>query len=254
MASSSSSTTTLTDHDENGNAISLDACPICGSSPVQNEVCPASCGSLEGLFTTQDDDLLRRCPSRTFAYDWANGYVAPFLGVDEDAAKRALLAAGIRKEDSLVDLGCGDGRICGMACEIMDAAKADGFDLDEELIGKARKRANDMDATKRPSFYVQDLFQVPLDSYTVITMFLLPQTTETLVSKLHQELLSGKNCRVISFGWPIKGLGEPASSWVDNNSNDDNKCNSKGAVDRWFLYNKDSLEGERMEYLRHGQG
>ena len=96
-------------------------CPFCGASPVVNETCPGSCGSLEGV---PCGEAPRK--SRVFGFDWANGFVAPFLAINTQAALAALQAANVSSEDFLVDLGCGDGRICRVAASELGAKMAVG--------------------------------------------------------------------------------------------------------------------------------
>jgi ribosomal protein L11 methylase PrmA len=139
-------------------------------------------------------------------------------------------------EDNVVDLGCGDGRVCQAACAL-GASSATGFDLDEELIQKANYLANEMSIAeeRRPKFVVKDLFTVKLNEYSVICMFLLPNTMDKLVPKLLAQV-SSRSLRIISFGWPIPGLGEPAAC-----------CRGMAdstATERWFLYTQDQIEAE----------
>eukprot|EP00986_Skeletonema_menzelii_P009392 scaffold4266_cov139-Skeletonema_menzelii.AAC.16 len=197
-------------------------CPICGAGPVLDETCPATCGSLEGTLPSDVDRS-----SRTFGFDWGKGFVAPFLGIDHQTAKDALMAAQVSKNDSVVDLGCGDGRVCIAACLL--GADGTGYDLDENLITKAKSLADEMDSSstgKRPKFDVKDLFEVDLDQFTIICTFLLPETMDRLVPTLLVELSKGS--RIISFGWQVHGLGEPLAC-----------CRGKAdstATERWFLY------------------
>lgn len=213
-------------------------CPICGASPIHDQTCPASCGSLEGLLPS---DVERG--SRTFGFDWSNGFVAPFLGIDHQTAKDALIAAEVSSEsdDNVVDLGCGDGRVCVAACTL-GASSATGFDLDEDLIQKANSLADEMSIAeeRRPKFVVKDLFTVELREYSVICMFLLPNTMDRLAPKLKllaAERVSNRSRRIITFGWPIAGLGEPSAC-----------CRGRAdstATERWFLYTQDQIEAEQ---------
>ena len=159
---------------------------------------------------------------------WANGFVAPFLGIDQQTATVALKAAKVSKGDKVVDLGCGDGRVCIAACSM--GADGIGFDLDEDLIKKAKSLSIEMptETEKKPTFHVNDLFAVDLNGFSVICMFLLPETMDLLVPKLLVALSKGS--RIISFGWSIPRLGEPTSC-----------CRGKvdsTAVKRWFLYTR----------------
>ena len=211
-------------------------CPICGDSPIHDQTCPASCGSLEGILPS---DVERG--SRTFGFDWSNGFVAPFLGIDHETAKDALIAAEVSSDDNVVDLGCGDGRVCLAACTL-GASSATGFDLDEDLIQKANEFADEMSIAgeRRPNFVVKDLFTVDLNEYSVICMFLLPNTMDRLVPKLIAAAQVTNKCRrIISFGWKIPGLGEPAACCRGRADRDST------ATERWFLYTQDQIEAER---------
>ena len=210
---------------------SIIKCPICGEGPVIDETCPAACGSLEGILPS-DVDRMKKAP--TFCYDWANGYVAPFVGVNKQTANDALMAANVSENDKVVDLGCGDGRVCIAACLI--GADATGFDLDSDLIAKAKTLADEMLVLShyetRPKFEVKDLFEVDnLNQFTVICMFLLPETLDRLAPRLLIEMTKGS--RIISFGWQVPGLGEPRAF-----------CRGKAdsnATERWYLYTQNGL-------------
>ena len=197
-------------------------CPICGAGPVLDETCPATCGSLEGILQSDVDRT-----SRTFGFDWGKGFVAPFLGIDHQAAKDALMAAQVSENDRVVDLGCGDGRVCIAACLL--GADATGYDLDEDLITQAVSLADGMDVSstgKRPMFGVKDLFEVDLGQFTIICTFLLPETMDQLLPALLVEM--SKGTRIISFGWQVPGLGELLACCRGNADST--------ATERWFLY------------------
>jgi len=213
-------------------------CPLCGATPVFDETCPGKCGSLEGFF---DDEDIRdgrgmiqesRRSRRLFGFDWANGFAAPFLGVCVTAATNALQSAGVGQGDAVVDLGCGDGRICRVASVL--GAKATGYDLDEMLIRRAREQDKSADEKKSdhsattvsPEYFVGDLFQVDLAPFSVISMFLLPETTssEKLLPKLKSAL--ERDARIISFGWKIPELGKPQSQCTETTL----------TTSRWFVY------------------
>ena len=197
-------------------------CPICGTGPVLDETCPATCGSLEGILQSDVDRT-----SRTFGFDWGKGFVAPFLGINHQVAKDALMAAQVSENDRVVDLGCGDGRVCIAACLL--GADATGYDLDGDLVTHAMSLADEMDISstgKRPKFHVKDLFEVDLGQFSVICTFLLPETMDRLLPTLLVEL--SKESRVISFGWEVPGLGDPLACCRGNADST--------ATERWFLY------------------
>jgi hypothetical protein len=239
-------------------------CPVCGAKPVVEDTCPKDCGSLEGMIRmtraqghhhddVENDDNHKYKPSRLFGYDWASGFVAPFLGVSETAGRNALQAAKLTEKDSVVDLGSGDGRICRIACEL--GVRATGYDLDEGLIYQALNynnterichRNDDNDKTKDiappprqspvPKYFVGDLFEVALEPFSVITMFLLPETTTKLATKLKSAL--AREVRIVSFGWQIPELGIPSLQYDRENE----KASSQiKLVSRWFVYSTKPL-------------
>ena len=87
--------------------------------------------------------------SRTFAFDWAGGYVAPFSGQDgarfvtPPAVIACLLEYVLQDrgpaDTKLVDLGSGDGQICIAAAE--RGARALGIELSAELVASATATA-----------------------------------------------------------------------------------------------------------------
>ena len=209
-------------------------CPFCGASPVVDETCPGSCGSLEGT------ELVAHERRRLFGYDWAQGYVAPFLGIDRHAVSQALTAAAVTAADVLVDLGSGDGRICRVAAADYGAT-AVGYELDAALLQQARD-AN-VDFIHQVSFHRQDLLTVNLQSYSVVTVFLLPETLDRLAHSFRTVLERGG--RVVSFGWKIHKLGEPSYQHdkkfcsVSNTTDGASSSSSNdygGLLTSWFVY------------------
>ena len=216
---------------------------------------------MEGLFVGDDDTasstlLLRKPTARLFGFDWSGGYCAPFLGIHVQAAHDALDAAAVTAQDQLVDLGCGDGRICWAATQRYGAT-AVGVDLDATLIQQAATNHGPCDVS--PTFRVQDLFEVDLEPFTVVTLFLLPETLQRLAPRLQTVL--ERSGRVVSFGWNIPLLGKPvaqslpSSSTTGRNSNekqspkndddddddDDEEEDYNGLLKLWYVYGPASL-------------
>eukprot|EP00977_Amphora_coffeiformis_P020934 scaffold8649_cov185-Amphora_coffeaeformis.AAC.5 len=221
-------------------------CPFCGAFPVQDDdICPGtpSCGSLEGI--TRNEELLARPPRRLFGYDWARGYVAPFLGVHRGVISEALAAAAVTASDVLVDLGSGDGRICHAAAAAEFGATAVGVELDPALLQQARDALmahHPPNVQRRVSFRRQDLLTVHLKEFSVVTVFLLPETLERLVPRFRTMLQRGG--RIVSFGWKIHKLGEPSYQHTDDTEAKKLSSSAKGSNDdtysglltSWFVY------------------
>ncbi|MFM2130182.1 MAG: hypothetical protein RL477_1728 [Pseudomonadota bacterium] len=78
------------------------------------------------------------------------------------------------KEDYVMDLGSGDGRIVNYAVSKF-GARGHGIDLNEGLVKIANDNARRAGIADRAKFYVRDLFKEDLSKATVITMYLLPE-------------------------------------------------------------------------------
>jgi hypothetical protein len=87
------------------------------------------------------------------------------------------------KDDYVMDLGSGDGRIVNYAVSHF-GARGHGIDLNEGLVKVANARAKSAGIADRAKFYVRDLFKEDLSKASVITMYLLPEVMMQLRPKL----------------------------------------------------------------------
>eukprot|EP00959_Pyramimonas_sp_CCMP1952_P475470 9504185-Pyramimonas_sp.AAC.2 len=80
-------------------------------------------------------------PKRLFCYDWANGFLSPFVASAESTVKRILKTVrepsvdlvNLKADDIVYDLGCGDGRFLIAAAQGYNC-RGIGIDLDEGII------------------------------------------------------------------------------------------------------------------------
>ena len=125
-----------------------------------------------------------------------------FLPSAADVADRMLELAGVTVDDVVYDLGCGDGRI------VIRAAKRFGaqgvcVELDPGLVARSRAAADTAGVRDRIRFVRGDLFAVPLEGGTVVTLYLSPALNARLRPKLLRELRPG--ARVVSHNF---GMGD----------------------------------------------
>merc|ERR1712139_403430 len=110
----------------------------------------------------------------------------PFVGSPPHVVEAALNLADLSSDDVLLDLGCGDGRLCVAAAE--RGARAVGFDISHKRVDMARLRAEKSgeEVSNLCSFDVIDVlhedFAIPED-VTVIYIFSSP----ALVAKLQRK-------------------------------------------------------------------
>lgn len=126
----------------------------------------------------------------------AGPYVpTPTVIVDE-----MLKLGDIRRDDFVVDLGSGDGRIVITAAERY-GARGLGVDIDPALVDLANENARRAGVADRVRFEKQDLFATSLADATVVTVYLLPHTVTQLVEKLRGEMPAG--ARVVSHDYAL---------------------------------------------------
>ncbi len=132
--------------------------------------------------------------------------------------------ARVGPEDTLIDLGSGDGRVVVTAAK--RGAKALGVDLDRVLLTQARQLAERERVAERATFREQNLFETDLSSATVVTSYLLPEIN----LKLRPKILALKpGTRVVAHDYhmgdwlpdrrddiavPEKKVGNPGVSYV----------------------------------------
>ena len=131
----------------------------------------------------------------TFGQD---GKDVEWVPTPEELIDTMLRMADVTATDRVIDLGSGDGRLVIAAAKI--GAQALGVEYDPALVQFSKGLAQDEGVDSKASFIEADLFTVPLDDATVITMFLLPD----LNIKLRPRLLNLRpGTRIVSNTWDM---------------------------------------------------
>ena len=115
------------------------------------------------------------------AWSWDDGTV-PYVQTPMEIVERMLRMAEVKKDDYVIDLGSGDGRI------IIEAAKRGarglGVDIDPNLVKHATDNAQKAGVGERTQFMVKDIFETDLSTATVVAFYLLPDFNAKLLPKL----------------------------------------------------------------------
>ena len=115
------------------------------------------------------------------AWAWDDGTV-PYVQTPMEIVERMLRMAEVRKDDYVIDLGSGDGRI------IIEAAKRGarglGVDLDPTLVKHATENARQAGVADLTRFEVRDIFETDLSRATVVAFYLLPDFNAKLLPRL----------------------------------------------------------------------
>jgi precorrin-6B methylase 2 len=98
----------------------------------------------------------------------------PYVPTPEAVVDAMLKVAKVGKNDVLLDLGSGDGRIPITAAKRF-GTRGFGVDIDPERVKEANANAKKEGVTDLVKFAQQDLFKTDLTKATVITLYLLPR-------------------------------------------------------------------------------
>jgi len=135
----------------------------------------------------------------------------PYVPTPQEVVDKMLDLAKVGKNDTLFDLGCGDGRIVVTAAKVR-GARGTGIDIDPTRIAEATENAKKAGVSDRAKFRVGDLFKTDFSSATVVTLYLLPNINAKLRPQLWKQLKVGT--RVVSHAFDM-GAEWPAEKTVD---------------------------------------
>jgi SAM-dependent methyltransferase len=115
------------------------------------------------------------------AWAWDDGTV-PYVQTPMEIVERMLRMAEVKKDDYVIDLGSGDGRILIEAAK--RGARGLGVDLDPNLVKHATENARQAGVADRTRFEVRDIFETDLSAATVVAFYLLPDFNAKLLPRL----------------------------------------------------------------------
>ncbi len=127
---------------------------------------------------------------------------APWWRTNKKTARAICKLAGIKKEDILYDLGCGDGEVLITAAQKF-GARGVGIEIDplRFIIASLRVRLGRLSnkiEIRRANFFKEDISEA-----SVIIVYLVPATLQKLLPKFKK---LKKGTRIISYRYDIEGL------------------------------------------------
>jgi SAM-dependent methyltransferase len=124
----------------------------------------------------------------------------PFVPTPWVILDEMLKLAEIRPDDTVYDLGSGDGRLV-IAAAKRHGARGVGIERDADLVVFSRVQAERDGVAERVKFVRDDVLTADLAAATVVTMYLLPRLVTRLVPKLRAELPAG--ARIVSHDYAL---------------------------------------------------
>jgi len=151
-------------------------------------------------FRHDENDVIRVYPGSHGREDAAD--LAPFVPTPPEVVERMLEIAAVGRNDVVYDLGCGDGRMV-IAAARTRGCRAIGIELDAALIEECQAAAEREGVTKLVRFLRMDAAKASLTEATVLTLYLLPESLETLSPAFERDLRAG--ARIVSHDYRIPG-------------------------------------------------
>ncbi len=127
---------------------------------------------------------------------------APFVLSARERVDAMVGLAEVTSKDTVVDLGCGDGRILLEALQC-GAGKAVGYDLHQGGLWLARFKAWQQGVWPRLELHAQSFWEVDLARFEVVFVYQLPKNMPRILAKIKQECKPGT--RIISHAFLFEG-------------------------------------------------
>jgi cyclopropane fatty-acyl-phospholipid synthase-like methyltransferase len=137
-----------------------------------------------------------------------------YVPTPPDVVEKMLELAAVTKNDMVLDLGSGDGRIPIAAAKSF-GARARGVDINPVRIEEANANLKGSGVENLVTFVQGDVFEVPIADATVVTLYLFPHVMLKLRDRLRKELKPGT--RVVSHEF-MMGDWEPKQTERVRNS------------------------------------
>jgi SAM-dependent methyltransferase len=187
LSPSQSGTVLVVDHPAEGESAELELSfwPVSYSNTFRKRTVPLRRGQ------TVTVDLTKADPQRPDHHEAIYFPTPPVL------TEAMIRLAGVGKDDDVLDIGCGDGRLVISAVKDHGAKSGVGVDIRQELVDLCRDKAREAGVADRCQFRVEDALKMTdLSPYSVVFLYLGEDLTERLRPLLQKTLRPG--ARVVS--------------------------------------------------------
>jgi precorrin-6B methylase 2 len=133
---------------------------------------------------------------------WSGVVGAPWLPTPKNKVRDMLEFAEVNEEDTLYDLGSGDGRIIVMAAKEF-GARSIGIEIDPLRLLLSHLSIRRHKLRERAQVMRANFFKVQLEKATVVTLYQGHKINKKIRDKLADELKAGT--RVVSYRFVIDG-------------------------------------------------
>ena len=127
--------------------------------------------------------------------------VAPYVPTPMSVVRSMLELIEAGPGDTVVDLGCGDGRILVMAVEDFHVDRAIGYELNKHLVETAESNIREKNLGDKCKVINENFLEADLSPATIVTLYLTTTGNAKLRPKFIDELRDGT--RLVSHDFPI---------------------------------------------------
>jgi SAM-dependent methyltransferase len=144
-----------------------------------------------------------------------NAFLIPLFKTPKDVLQEIVDIMDLKREDSLVDLGSGDGRILFKAFR-QSSCKCLGYDISPIMLIIAKtKKALQFPFTKDILFETEDIYKVNLKEFTKIYCYLDTKSLKILRKKFEAFVKNGGE--IYSYAYPIDSINNQEKIILSNN-------------------------------------
>ena len=129
-----------------------------------------------------------------------------------ELVEKMLDMAKVTAQDTVIDLGSGDGR--NVIAAAKRGARAIGFEFNPEMVALSRRLAKDAGVSDRATFVEGDMFEADISSATVLALFLLPSNLDKLAPKF---LALKPGTRIVNNTFNVTGWDPDESEKIEGN-------------------------------------
>ncbi|MDO8056800.1 MAG: class I SAM-dependent methyltransferase [Candidatus Hermodarchaeota archaeon] len=133
---------------------------------------------------------------------WPMLFGAMYQPSTETVVQKMLELAGLTSDDTLYDLGSGDGRILFLAAQ-QYGAKAVGIEIDPIRYFRTKRKIERHGLEKQIQLIQGNFFDQNLADATVVTIYQSQRTNQKIKTKFLQELRP--QTRIVSNRWTFEG-------------------------------------------------
>ena len=124
-----------------------------------------------------------------------------YVGTPYDIVSQMLKLAKVKKDDVVVDLGCGDARMLVLAAEKY-GSKGIGYEIDPVMVRESRKNVEKNKVSDLVEIIQEDIFKVDISKADVLPVYLLPEMNLKLVPQF-ETLKPGS--RLVFHNYDLEG-------------------------------------------------